>query len=404
MARVAQRAELAKLAYVLGSSPEQLAHLQALPAAQMRTMRVAVYERMFAHDQGVYARLAALVRRLPTWLVALLAPRFGARLVARIAGDLPVKRAVAIAERLQTGFLADVTRDLDPRRVGDLIRQLSVDKICAVALELFRREEFLIMGRFVNYLTDAAVQAVLPQMDNDEHLARVAFYVESRNRLSHIVRLMPEERLRRIILQGVEPDCPILLELIALVVNVSYAQQRDLGDLAAAQDEAVLERILETAQSQGLWADLLPVIGVLSEVSQRKAVNLPMLQQDPVFFRSILQTAHEHDLWSVALPLTQHMNEAARDVVSQAISEMPKAALEQALNAALMGERWILVLDLAKRLPPAKQREVAALVVPYGEVHPALLHRLVRRVGELGYGEVFEGLLPPALEAELPTG
>lgn len=401
MARVAARAELAKLAFVLDTPVAELTHLYALPVAQIRSLREAVYSHMFAHDQTSYARISALVRRLPVWLVALLAPRFGAQLVARIAGELPARRAVAIAERVSDAFLADVTLHVDPRRVGDLIRQLSVAKICAVAAELFRREEYLIMGRFVNYLTDEAVRAVIPQVENDEQLARVAFFVESRNRLSHIVQQMPEERLRRIILLGVEPDCPVLLELIALVVNVSYAQQRELGDLAAAQEEAVLERILETTQQHGLWADVLPVIGVLSPESQRKVVNLSILQRDPIYFQTILETAFAHDLWTVALPLTQHMDEAARNVISEHINGMPAAAISQALNAALMGEYWHLILDLAKRLPVAKQREIAALVLPYGEVDPLLLRRIVVRVAELGYGEVFEGLLPSTLAQEL---
>lgn len=400
MARIAAQAELAKLAHVLGASQEELAHLVAMPAEQIGNMRKAIYDRMFAHDQRVYARLARLVRLLPVWLVALLAPRFGARLVARVAGDLPVRRAVAIAERLPTAFLADVARDLDPRRAGDLIRRLSLNKLSAAALELFRREEYVVLGRFVNYLTDAAIQTILPQVDSDEQLARVAFYVESRNRLSHIVRLMPRERLQRIILLCVDPDCPVMLELIALVVNVSYTQQRELGDLAAAQEEAVLERILETTQQQGLWADLLPVIGVLSEDSQRKAVNLPALQADPAYFQSILEAAQTHDLWLVALPLAQYMDDEMRDVFSRQINEMPPEAIENALTAALMGEYWALILDLAKRLPPAKQREVAALVVPYGEVDPALLRRIVRGVTELGYGDVFDGLLPTEMEAE----
>lgn len=398
MSRIAAPAEIAKLAYALEVQPDSLGYLDGIPAAQIRAMREAVYERMFVHDQRVYLRLAAVVRWLPVWLTVWLAPRFGPRMVARVAGEMPSRRAAQIAERLPGDFLADVTGFLDPRRVRDLIQRLSIDKIVAVAQELFTRNEYIILGRFVNYLPDAAVQAVLAKTGDDVQLVRVAFYVESRNRLTHIVRLLPEQRLRRIILLCVEPDCPVMIELIALVVNVSYALQRQLGDLAAAQDEAVLEHIIETTQTQGLWADLLPVIGVLSPASQRKVVNLPALRRDRAVFRSILQVAHEHDLWTAVLPLAQMMDDAMRDALSEHINNMPAAAIRQTLTAALLGEHWQLLLDLAQRLPESKQREVAELVVPLGSVDPALLERIVTAVSDLGYRHVFDGLLPADFE------
>lgn len=398
MSRIATRAELAKLAYALEVPPAALDCLQPIPAAQISHMREALYERMFEHDQQVYARLANLVRWLPSWLTALLAPRFGPRLVARIAGELTARKAAKLAERLPDAFLADVTRYLDPRRVRGLIQKLTTRKIVVVALELFRREDYIILGRFVNYLPDAAIRTILPRVDDDTQLVRVAFYVESRNRLNHIVRLIPEQRLRRIILLCVAPDCAVMIELIALVVNVSYALQRELGDMAANQENAVLERIIDTTQSEALWADLLPVIGVLSQTSQRKVVNLPALRRDPAVFDSILQTAHAHDLWSAVLPLAQMMDANMRDALSVQISDMPAAALQQAMTAALLGEHWALLLDLARRLPEPKQREVAELVIPYGEVDPALLRRIVKSVNELGYGRVFDGLLPASFE------
>jgi len=47
------------------------------------------------------------------------------------------------------------------------------------------------IGSYVDVLTDEIVAALEAAIDDDEALLRVAFYVESTNRLDHLVRLMP---------------------------------------------------------------------------------------------------------------------------------------------------------------------------------------------------------------------
>lgn len=394
MTRVATQAEISKLAFALDVEPEKLSYLELLPATELSLIREAVYERLAEHQQQLFTNLAALVRWLPLWSISLLAPRFGPRLIARVAGELPAVSAAGIAERLPEAFLADVASYLDPRRVRDLIQKLSNDKIVAVALELFEREAYIVLGRFVSHLSDSSIQSVLPRMDDDSQLVRAVFYVESRGRLSHIVQLLPKDRLNQIILMVAEPDCEVMVELIALVANVSYTLQRELGDMAADQDEAVLARIVDTTQKQGLWPDLLPILSVLSDQSKRKVVNLPLLHDDPSVLQGVLKAAHENDLWSDVLPLAEMMEDDMQEVIAEHINKMPRAAVAQVLTAALMGEYWDTLLDVAVRLNKDKQKEIAALVIPYGDVDPALLRRLVQAVDDRGFIEAFDGLLP----------
>jgi hypothetical protein len=230
---------------------------------------------------------------------------------------------------------------------------------------------------------------VLEHIENDEMLLRISFFVESPDRLDHVVRLMPAERLRQAILLAVDESRDLLTEVMSLIIHVSYALKRDLGDLAAAQDESVLDRVVEAAHAQRLWTDLLPVISVVSPAAQRKVVNLPVLRDDPRVLEAILDAAHQGALWGEVLPLIRHMDEPMRAAVPGIAADLPPAALAGAADAALLGEYWDVLLDIARRIPEPRQREWAAIVARYGEVDPELLARLRHRATDLGFGEAF---------------
>jgi hypothetical protein len=170
---------------------------------------------------------------------------------------------------------------------------------------------------------------------------------------------------------------------------VSFALQRELGDLAAEQDQAVLGRVVRFAQAEGLWAEILAVISVMSESSQRKIVNLPIFREEPAVIESILRIADEHDLWSRALPLVHLMDGEMRGMVAEIGARLPRAAMERAATAALMGEHWEALLDVVGGMPLDKQRELAEIVESYGEVDPELCARVRERAEAFGLGRAF---------------
>lgn len=390
MTRLAARAEVHKLARTLGTAPAQLPGLDQLPAEALRDLRLSVFDRYDAFDAALYRRVARLLQALPAWLGAWIARLAGPLLTARVAGDLTAQVGARIAQRLTPGFVADVCLSLDPRGAHDLIHALPTRTILPIVMEMLRRKDWITAGRFVDFLPDEAIRAVLEHLDDDETLLRIAAYVESPNRLDHVVRLMPVERLRQAILLAVNPQLEIMPEVISLLVHVSYALKRDLGDLAAAQDVAVLDRVVQTAHEQTLWRDLLPVVSVLSPGAQRKVVNLPVLRADVAVLPAILHTAHHDELWGDLLPLIRLMDEPMRASIALHAADLPPEALMAAANAALLGEHWEPLLDIARRIPPTRQREWAAIVRGYGEVDPELLARIQRRASELGFGAAFE--------------
>ena len=390
MTRLAARAEVLKLCRTLGADPEALCFLERLPAEQVRELRRAVYDRFFLFDRKLFDRVTRAFRRLPFWLGAWMARLAGPLLTARVAGDLPARQAARMAQRLPPAFVADVCLYLDPRCAHDLIHALPTAAILPIALELLQRRDWITTGRFVDFLPDEAIRAVLEHIENDEMLLRISFFVESPNRLDHVVHLMPAERLRQAILLAVDESRDLLTEVMSLIIHVSYALKRELGDLAAAQDESVLDRVVEAAHAQQLWTDLLPAISVLSETAQHKVVNLPILREDPAVLCSILDAAHRGALWGDVLPLVRYMDEPMRMAVARFAGNLPVDALEGAADAALLGEHWEALLDIARRIPEPRQRVWAAIVKRYGEVDTDLLARIARRAGELGFGHVFE--------------
>ncbi len=390
MSALARRAELAKLQYTVHEALPELPALQGMSAAELRILRVALWERWERRERVQIRGLLALARYLPGWLLALFAPwLFGAPVVARLAGELPARQAVAVAMRLSLPMLANVCQFLDPRCARDLIQRLPAARIVQIALELLARRDYATMGRFVDYLSDSTIKAVLEKIYDDEQLLRIAYFMESASRLDHIVRLLPAERLQRLILLGRDPRRDILIELMSLVVNVSYSLQRELGDLAVEQDEGVLVRIIHEAEAEGLWGDLLPVLGNLSSHSQRKVVNLNILREEPVLLESILRTAEQQDLWCLVLPLVEPMEAQMRQEVARLAAALPRGTLARISEAALLGEHWPVLIAVVAYMPEAKQAECADIVKAYGVVDPELVQRIAVLAERVGMGRFF---------------
>lgn len=394
MTRLAARSEVQKLSRTLGADAPDLAFLERLSAEVLRDLRRSVYDRYAAIDATLFRRITRAFRSVPALIGAWIARLAGPLLTARVAGELPARQAAQMAQRLPPAFVADVCLYLDPRCAYDLIHALPPQTILPIALELLRRRDWITTGRFVDFLPDEAILAVLEHIEDDETLLRISCFVESPNRLDHVVHLMPAERLRQSILLAVDESRDLLTEVMSLIIHVSYALKRELGDLAAAQDESVLARVVAVTHAQNLWADLLPVISVLSEQAQRKVVNLALLRDDETVLPAILDAAHRDALWGDVLPLIRFMDEPMRAAVARHASHLPRSALAGATDAALLGEHWEALLDIARRIPANRQREWAQIVRAYGTVDPDLLARIQTRAQALGFGAAFESEFP----------
>jgi hypothetical protein len=313
---------------------------------------------------------------MPSGIAARMALRVGPLVTARTAAALVSRQAVEVAQRLPTPAAADIAAYLDPRRAHELLGHLPTQRIVDIALELLARRDFITMSRFVEYLPDDAIRAVVETTEDEGALLRVAFYMGSKNRLDHLFRMLTPQRLERMIVRVQEESEELLPAFLSLLIHVSYALKRELGDFAAQQDDAVLDGYIRATQEHGLWADMLPVVAAMSPQARRRVVNLAVLR-DPIVQESIVDTADERRLWGLVLPMVELMDDANREAVASILARKDTAALEAAADAALMGEYWPALLDLVRRMPERQQVDFAAIVRRYGDVDPELVERVL---------------------------
>jgi hypothetical protein len=242
-----------------------------------------------AHGHAL-ARLAAGSKILPVALVAKLGERvFGPVLSARIAGLLDPGRAVEMAARMPTPFLADIAVELDPRRASEVISRIPPGQIAAITGELMARHEYVTMGRFVGHLTPAAITAAVSAMD-DRALLHVAFVLESKDSL------------------------------------------KDLVDVLAATR---LDGIVRAAAAENLWPEVLDLLAHLT-LEQRVAIIVGGFELDDHAVQQIATAVIEHDLWGPVLTIAEHMPEPELQRVTARLAA-PVAAMDPAEREAIAG-------------------------------------------------------------------
>ncbi len=241
----AAQAEILKLARVLDVEPARLAYLARVDADDLQAFREQVTDTLFDAHVAVLQRMALAARLIPGPVLAKIAEKvFGPLLCARIAGLVDVSRGVDVAKRLHPRFLAEVAADLDPRRASAIIARIPLDTVVAVATELARREDWITLGRFVGHLPDETVRRSLEIID-DPGLLRIAFVLDDKRRIDHVIGLLPEGRLGRIITAaGADED--LWAPALDLLSHLSEARLATVSPLLDALPEGLRERAQAT--------------------------------------------------------------------------------------------------------------------------------------------------------------
>jgi hypothetical protein len=268
-------AEILKLARMLHREPDQLAYLERVPLEALCELRERATETLWDADSAAIGRLAAASRLLPAGLNASLAERtFGPLISARLAGALEPARAVDVAAKLSTPFLADVAIELDPRRTKDVIAGIPPRRIAEITRELLRRGEYVTMGRFVGYTEDGAVRAAVEAMDNAA-LLRVGFVLEDKSRLDTLVSLLPAKRMNDLI--QVAADEGLWIEALDLLGHLSPARRQRIVDSALELDHAALEDIVTAVIEHELWPEVLLIADRDPALQSKLAARVPGL-------------------------------------------------------------------------------------------------------------------------------
>jgi hypothetical protein len=286
------RAEILKLARILERDLEQLSYLETVPIADLRALRDQVTEVLWSANGGAMKRLAAASKLLPAALSATIAERaFGPLLTARLAAQLEPARAVDVAAKLPTAFLADVAIELDPRRAREVIAGIPPPRVAEITRELVRREEYVTVGRFVGYISDDATRAALGAMD-EVALLRIGFVLEDTRSLDHLLDLLPADRMDGLIQTAAENG--LWVEALDLLGQLSAKRRRKIVSNALELDQSALEDVVAAVIEHELWPQVLLIAERDVNLQRELAERLPALPFDQQ--RAIAKQAKRDDV------------------------------------------------------------------------------------------------------------
>jgi len=243
------RAELLKLARVLGIDSDELDFLEGADPGELRDLRASISDRLLEVDREHFERVVALGRLLPGRVAAGITQHaLGTQLSGRAASMLTADELADFARRLPADFVADVAAVMDLRSVGSLLDRIDAEKVVEVTLILADRRDWVTMGAFGGRIRPDALSKVIGRLDG-EALAQVGFLLEDRSRLDEILGLLDDEKLRELLIAAGEsnliPETVYLLDALSddSVVRVG----RVLGKLTQKQRKAFVAKLLVDA-------------------------------------------------------------------------------------------------------------------------------------------------------------
>jgi len=358
--RLETRAEVLKLARLLGVPQADLARLEDLPAADLRAFREQATARLFDAGASALRRVGVAAKMLPSGIVATIAQRaFGPLLCARAAGSVDTGKAIDVAGRLPPEFLADVAVELDPRRVAAIIAAVPEGLVVSVARELGRREEHVTMGRFLAFVPDHAIAAAMGVL-SDATMLRTAFVLEHKDRLDHAIGLLPPQRL-----PGILRDASVLglwPEALDLLDHLSDTRRGPIADVVAEQDETVIAALVAAVAQAGIWDSLLPVVTTMSADSRVRLAGMSPFH-DPEILRDIITTAADQGLWVDLVPLIDALPGEVRLRVAEIAADLGAERLGHVLrDAAAEPHTLPTLLGLVAEMDDADRAEVIAAI------------------------------------------
>lgn len=362
-ARLNVDVEILKLAHLVGCEPQDLGYLARVDPQDVHDLREQVTVVMFDADRQMFQRVAAAARLLPTRLVAVIGERaFGPLLCARITGLLEPSRAVDVAARLPTPFLAELAVALDPRRASRVIARIPPSQVAEVTTVLAEREEYVTMGAFVGHLSDAALRAAIAVL-GDEELLRTAYVVESTSSLGALVATLPEARLRTILATATEAD--LWIEALDVLGHLDERQRGQLGDLAAGHADEVLDGMVRAAQRALSWDGVLAVTHAMSPQSRARFAALRSIHTRPVL-ASMVDAASRHALWPELLQLAIELERRTQVLIASLLAASADDGLDGLLDAVWEQRLEPELAHLLSLLPSAELGNFAPRLLTRG--------------------------------------
>lgn len=341
MSELRVRAELIKLSRVLGASEEAVTFLAPLGVDRLRGLEDRLSAVLFNEHRAAFQKLADASRLLPASLVAKMSELvFGPMLSARISGLMPPERAVEVAAKVRTKFLADVCIELDPRQAADLLALIPTKIIVDVAHLLLQRKEYVTMGRFVDDLPDAAIRKVTESITDDAALLRVGYFIERRERLVELVELLKPDRLSRVVAAVANGTPELQAYGLAMMNQFTRRLQGQFGEAAIGLGPKALNSLIAAAQRE----DATDVVGAVMQnvgASGRAAFARMLTGMDSAALAGWARATTEARLWSPALHILAASSAEIQQEAVAALARLGKAdraPIAAAIKAAGLGD------------------------------------------------------------------
>lgn len=307
MSALAAKAEVLKLARLLGAAEKDFAFLESFDALAIRALREQMTGELYDDGKALLQKVAAATKLTPTSISAVIAEKaLGPLLCARVASLVGADKAIDIAKRLPPPFLAEVCLHLDPRRTAAIIRGTPVEQVLAVSKILQARKEFVTMARFVDALSPEAIKAVINATPDEEPLLRTAVFAENPALHNELVSYLPKARLKNLIAKATV-DAELWSAALSLMSHLNPKWKGELGELTADLDDATLAKIVDYSQAQNLWSVLLPVIAATPAASQQRMLASAAINA-PTVLAAIAEAAKDKALAPVLATLRARMS------------------------------------------------------------------------------------------------
>ncbi|KAA0091413.1 hypothetical protein CIW49_30490 [Mycolicibacterium sp. P1-18] len=255
MTATTPRPELAAIARVLGVEVDEVHGLDAMSDDDLFVLHEQIASRLSADKRRRFARVAALSQSIPGPIAGRLAEKFlppaGAALVAEL---LEPAKARDLVGRVSVRYLGDLAIALDPVRAQDVVRAIPAARVGEVAQEMFRRQEYAAMARFVGAVEVDALFATLGVASPHDLLAVVPLLSWNDN-LDRVIAELPERQIKQI---AAELDAGELAEL-ALALD-----PHRFGPIVAAVPVDTVADIASALLERGEYAAMAGFAGVIT--------------------------------------------------------------------------------------------------------------------------------------------
>ena len=301
------RAEVAKLARLIGVERDELEFLEKMSSDTLRELRGQLVELFFDDNNESLRRFAHAGNLLPTSVAASLTKQaVGPVLAARIAGLVEPRQSVAMTARLPIDFVTDITVEIDPRRVEAVIALMPQKIVAQVADELIARREYVTMGQLIGFVDEFTMATTISRA-GDEDILLTGFVVEDKSRLSPALELLDDDRLFGLMYTAGEQH--LWPEALDLIRHLDEEQFCRIAEQASQLEDEMLDELIEVAHTDELWYVALPAVARMSDPTHAIAA---LLRAGAAAIKSFADAISDGNDWEDARALLERVHNEQR--------------------------------------------------------------------------------------------